>query len=100
LGFYVNPAKTSKEDWLATNGTRLSCAPSAKELETMLAGSYMPVCYVLNVGFSAAAVCYSSGELLRFTHPDNRPKYWFKVPAAKLVEINALPENWQELLRE
>ena len=98
MGFYINPAETSKENWLATNGTRLAGAPSAKELETMLANNYLPVCYVLNDGFSAAAVCYSGDELRRFTHPDNRPKYWFKVQATRLVSIKAMP-NWQELLR-
>lgn len=98
MGYYVNPVDQTKEDWLAANGVRLAGAPDCDALEALVVSGFLPVCYVQNPMFSAAAVCYTATELLEFTRPtDTRPKAWFKVSVDALVQVNALPDNWREL---
>lgn len=32
MGYYINPAEQTKEDWLTANGVRLACAPDCDAL--------------------------------------------------------------------
>ena len=97
MGFYINPSDMEKEDWLRIHGTRLKHEPTHEELPQYIETGNIPVCLVLNLMFTAAAVCVNSGELSAFTQEDDqRPKWWFTVPEASLVEIGALPPVWRK----
>jgi hypothetical protein len=85
MGFYIDPANCSKEQFLADNGTPIS--PEAAK-QTLADGSNIPVCLVDNGIFTAAGITFSDGEIDAFNRPaDSRPKKWFSVPREKLVEF-------------
>ena len=46
-----------------------------------------------NPAFSAAGIAYDTGEAEQFAHPDGRPKRWYAVPKAKLIEIEPSVEK-------
>jgi hypothetical protein len=89
MGVYVNPIGVRKEKWLADNGEIAALAPkSFNERPDQLA-----VCLVNNGPFTAAGVVYSDIELRAFTEPrDWRPKYWFWVDTAKLLQVSNLSD--------
>lgn len=80
MGIYINPLGETKEAFLERHATPASETSPAK------AGGQTLVCYVLNPGFSAAAICFNDEERDRFRHPsDVRAKYWFYVPDEALA---------------
>jgi len=86
MGCYVNPTNESKEEFLAREGRRVSVQDAA------ITETEMPVCLVDNGFFKAAAVGYCEDEIAAFANPDGRPKTWFMVPQAKLLEASDLAE--------
>jgi hypothetical protein len=82
MGMYINPPDMSKEEWLvrhcaATHSFQAFPPPSTT--------THLPVCWVNNGAFTAAAVGYSPKEVEVFSNPDDpRPKLWFSVPRADL----------------
>ena len=84
MGMYINPADTSKEDWLVQHGEK-TATPCA------ISDTHLPVCLVSNGFFNAAAVAYSPSELAEFSRPgDRRPKVWYKVSIADLRAVGAM----------
>lgn len=91
MGCYINPPDMSKELWLVLHSE-----------ETLPAGepgpitpTHVPVCWVDNGDFSAAAVAYSPAEVERFSHPspdDHRLRGWFQVPRAAVRTVSNLAE--------
>lgn len=100
MGFYINPAVGTKEQWLTLEGTLVH---NVEHLMEAKFGTWkdptgkpmLPVCLVDNGVFTAAAVCYSKDELEAFGHPDRRPRRWYLVPTSKLKEVGALSENFE-----
>jgi hypothetical protein len=83
MGFYINPSNMSKEEWLLRNGTRCSSA----EALSPPPGS-IPICWVNNGGFTAAAIGYSRAEVERFQNDGTgRPQFWYLVPKSLLGEF-------------
>ena len=95
MGYYINPKDSSKEDWLAKNGTLLHAAPERNEENGELA-----VCLVGNGGFTAAGVAVDQRELEAFAHPCGRPKQWFRVPIRSLVEVGAIDDGMAAKLHD
>lgn len=83
MGAYINPVNQSKEDWLRDNGTETN-VPASVDAKP----DHLPVCLVLNPGFSAAGIAFDERELQAFTYPDGRPKKWFWVETKKLLDPN------------
>jgi hypothetical protein len=95
MGCYVNPRTESKESFLDREGTPLTKTPTWSEVPE---GS-LPVCLVANPRWTAAGVAYFEGELQAFADPfDNRPKRWYFVPIAKLLEVSDLTDYRRDLL--
>lgn len=84
MGIYINPRDMSKEAWLAVHGIPVSM-PRAHREDDMVA-----VCLVDNFAFTAAGVCFSQREFEAFAYPDGRPREWFMVPIADLIELGAI----------
>lgn len=84
MGYYVNPANMTKEDWLLKNGKRVIGAPT-KNIEN----DHVAVCLVNNGPFSAAGIAYCQEELEAFKYPDGRMKDWFYVPIEMIQEVNS-----------
>lgn len=76
MGYYINPEDCSKEDFLLTHG-RLIPVPAM--LEHLDYTEHLPVCWVDNGRFSAAAICYDKDEMQSFMRSDGRLKVWFLV---------------------
>ena len=94
MGLYLNPLHESKEAFLERHGRPI------KESEfknwDFLKKDELPVVWVNNGPFTAAAVAYDEGELRAFTeHKDPRPKSYFAVPFALIIttEATGLPED-------
>ena len=84
MGYYINPAEKSKEQFLIEKGTRLNKPPKWNEIPK---GS-LPVAFVDNGMFSAAAICYSESELAEFnSENDPRSKIFYMVPIKELVSV-------------
>lgn len=90
MGYYINHPQMSKERWLHLNGSRpMREAPSTHKN----ADDEYAVCLVDNGPFTAAGICYSQGELNRFSPSKSsrlrspRPRLWFFVPREKLIEV-------------
>jgi hypothetical protein len=89
MGYYINPPGKSKEQWLHENGTRLGESPPNTWLSN---DDEVAVCLVDNGPFTAAAVCWYSGELEIFkrSEKDRRYKVWYYVPRKKILQL--MPE--------
>lgn len=97
MGYYVNPQGVSTLSWLRTHGVALRHAPDETEFTELANVGELPVCCVDNGPFYASGVVFSVDELLRFSSPaDTRPKLWFAVPVGLLIQVGALPPNWQD----
>jgi hypothetical protein len=89
MGCYVNPPGGNKLAWLREHG--IPAQPN--EYETPPGEDVLMVCHVQNPMFGAAAVCFDRQEFEHFTLPfvdDPRPKQWFWVSKAKLLEVSPL----------
>lgn len=83
---YVNPPTETKEEFLTREGKQIPDASYASISEDQL-----PVCLVFNDQFTAAAIAFSVSELSRFSNGnDQRPKLWYMVPRAKLMDVSDL----------
>jgi hypothetical protein len=78
MGFYINPKKQTKENWLCEHGILLEKKPVWEEVPK----SKFLVCWINNVMFTTAGVCYSKAEFDAFAHEDGRLKRWFLVAKA------------------
>lgn len=81
MGYYVNPPNQTKEAWLRDNGFEMPSPGSP------IAACDAMVCLIDNGFMTAAGIAYCDGELDQFASPDGRPKRWFAVSKAKLVEV-------------
>ena len=82
MGIYINPPKTTKEEFLHSNGV-MSLNPRRDIPEDCI-----QVCLVDNGGFTAAAVIYDQAELDDFDRfDDSRPKVWFVVERQRLKGV-------------
>lgn len=88
MGFYIDPKQGTKEDWLRKHGRRI-----AQPTAWPAASEDLPVCLVLNPGFTAAAIAYNERELERLLPEDGRPKLWFSAPRFLLLEEGFLPQH-------
>lgn len=84
MGYYIDPPRQSKEEFLAIHGTPTGAVfPTDPELAL--------VCLVDNGFFTAAAIMFAPREAAYFNDPtDPRPKKWFTVPKAAIAE--AMPQ--------
>lgn len=86
MGYYINPKGMTKEEWLQENHRGFSLIPPKAFRRDGAEGPELVVCLVDNGGFTAAGVVYCQTELEAFAQPDPRPKLWFWVPKAKVLE--------------
>jgi len=78
MGCYINPPDMTKEAFLSTHGT-LTATPTITD-------THLPVCWVHNAPFTAAAIAYCAEEIEAFSDPDDRrAKRWFQVPRTALA---------------
>jgi hypothetical protein len=81
MGYYINPANETKEEFLAKYGTPLN-------IEDVVAFDFssdrLPVCLLNNGPFTAAGIAYDPREAQEFLRPDPRPRKWFSVSRASL----------------
>lgn len=84
MGYYINPKDCSKETWLINNGIRTTEIVIREKAYT---NNLVPVCWVDNGDFTAAGIAYDDMECGAFLHPDPRPKLWYLVERAKLIEF-------------
>ncbi|GEM_PF-1818007 len=83
MGEYVNPRGESKESFLDREGNEVD-----KIVWEEIPVGNIPVIYVDNGPFSAAAIAYSKCELEVFTSPgDYRPKRFYLVPVGKILAL-------------
>lgn len=90
MGYYINPEKCSKEQWLADNGQVIT---PAEARDFNYSGERLPVCLVSNGAFTAAGIGYCREETDAFLYPDGRPRMFFSVEKEKLKEF--IP--WEEM---
>jgi hypothetical protein len=93
MGVYINPQGTSKEAWLLDHATDHSFYP----VWDAVPEGYLPVCLVLNPGFTAAGVAYDKAEMEAFADPsDQRIRRWYMVRMTDLTDdvIGAANVNW------
>lgn len=84
MGYYVNPPRESKEQFLKTKGVAV---PRTFKWADTPKGS-LPVILVNNGPFTAAAICYSEAEFNEFANVnDRRPKEFYVVSAAALKTL-------------
>jgi len=90
MGYYVNPPLSTKEDFLADNGVIVPFETKWNDIPK----DCLPVMWVNNGPFTAAAIGFNPKELDAFREPkDNRPKKLFVVEKSKLKEIGC---EWPE----
>ena len=80
MGYYINPGKGTKEEFLEKHGTLLAEPP-----EKNFDGTSVTVCLVQNQAFSAAAIAYIQEELDYFKKgfangSDLRSHKWYMIP--------------------
>jgi len=92
MGFYINPADQSKDDFLRDNGVPLNRPEPPDQPDVAL------VCLVDSGPFTAAAIAYSRREMDEFSRPDDRrPKTWYWVDKAKLYAVSSInPEDFRD----
>ena len=84
MGYYINPTDgLTKEEFLAKYGTKISPVMAA-EFNYIDDTGYLPVCWVNNGPFTAAAIAIDQREMDEFQAPDPRPKKWYFVPKSVL----------------
>lgn len=88
MGYYIDPEKESKENFLKTNGEEINWSVVKKFDYSQ---EKLPVCLVDNGAFTAAGIVYDRQEAEAFLNPDGRPKRWFLVPKGLLSTY--LPER-------
>ena len=98
MGYYINPNSTTKESWLAANGSQVFKDEAMKVPYPFTSVSVVPVCLVDNIIFTAAAVCICESERTEFMRPDGRTKEWWLVPIAKLTEEAGFDATFPEKL--
>ena len=92
MGAYINPPNHGKEQWLNTNGVKLS-NPSTDLLKSKITDEKVPVCLVDNGPFSAAGIAFSEAEVDAFTSPtDFRPKQWYVVDRKVARKVSNLSD--------
>ena len=80
MGRYINPTDgLTKEDFLNKFGTKVS-ADVAADFNYIDDTYSLPVCWVDNGPFTAAAIAIDQREMDEFQKPDPRPKKWYLVP--------------------
>lgn len=85
MGYYVNPPNQTKEQFLTQKGKRLPRAPKWSDVPK---GS-LPVVFIDNGRFSAAAIACSEAELKEFSRNDDpHPSIFYMVPIAELVKVS------------
>lgn len=86
MGFYVDPAFETKEEWLIKHALPdVSPMHAPKHHMVVVSGVvYIAVCLVDNGAFTAAGICYSTNELAVFAHNDGRFKLWYMIPQSAL----------------
>ena len=101
MGYYINPKGETKEEWLRREGREV---PETEPLmlKDFVVSDELPVCWVDNGHFTAAAVAYSKGEVRAFqVLGDTRPKIWFMVTKSKLDKSVGLdPKLLEKLVRD
>lgn len=83
MGAYINPHNCSKEQWLTQFAT-------ATDGPCEITETQVPVCWVNNGPFSAAAIGFDQGEISALQREDGRPKRWFKVSRTLAREVSDL----------
>jgi hypothetical protein len=87
MGIYINPLNNqSKLDFLNKNGRTVSIDEIKNQFRQLITSRQIPVCWVNNGTFDAAAIIYNDLELKEFTQlHDIREKQWFIIPLEKLT---------------
>lgn len=93
MGFYVNPDKETKEEFLVENGILVQDWEYGKPLPVgpneVLYGNIFPVVWINNGPFTAAGIAFNEKELKAFmVNPnDFRDKLVWLVPKDKLLPV-------------
>ena len=89
MGLYINPTDKSKEEWLAAY-------PEVNPKVTgYVGGSERLVCLVDNGRFTSAAVIINAADFNLWENGGWRHQIWYKVPISALIEVGALPPNFE-----
>lgn len=86
MGFYINPANESKEEFLKREA--LSSPFDVKIAWGSVPDGFLPVVLVNNGPFTAAAIAYCERELDELTSlEDTRPRKIFLIKTEKLLSV-------------
>lgn len=94
MGVYINPADgRTKEQWLEEEkfDGETTLPPGYEEFKAGQSQGLELVCLVNNGPFTAAGIAYNDREYDEFCREDYRPKLWFWVERAKLVDPQVSP---------
>lgn len=85
MGYYINPKRQSKEQFLSEKGERLTKPPKWENVPD----GFLPVALVDNGPFTAAGICYSERELACFSDDrDPRPIIFYMVSVEDLIPVS------------
>lgn len=88
MGYYIDPKKSTKENWLEKHGIEYQGWRDAELIWLAKEADQVSVVVLVDNGpFSAAGIAYSKEELAEFTRPsDYRPKKIYLVPTKAILE--------------
>lgn len=90
MGYYINPEKETKEEFLKREGIEVEKLSWDEVPE-----GHLPVVLCYNPLFTAAGIAFSLNELKAFTDPsDTRKKKYYYVEKTKLKDVSDLPERY------
>ena len=90
MGFYINPTRSSKEEWLIANqvGQLSLCdIPNEEDYNRMLGSGNCIVCLVDNISFTAALIAYNYRELCVVSGEDGRDREFYIISKSKAIEV-------------
>jgi len=85
MGLYVNPTKTTKEEWLMANGCPVTSDDiTGVRFADVIRKGRIPLVWMDNGPFSAVGVAFNQREAEAFAQHDGRSKLFFTVPRDSL----------------
>lgn len=96
MGFYINPAGKTKEQWLEENAKPIKDRINKKIFEEKSTDE-IPLCLVDNGVFTALGICHSLDELEIFANPnDKRIKFWYMAKKKDVMDACSIDEKMMD----
>ena len=99
MGYYINPAHQTKEEFLRDHGVPIT-PQEFKNFDYSKHDDKVPVCLVDNQMFKAAGIAYDTNERDEFSVPDTRPRRYFLVPVKRLGSEAGFETSFPDRLRK